>query len=250
MSEVWVYLDGHITAKVVDTIRQSVSLDDVSGRSRYLQPLYSKTPLPKLISIFPVTAKVYSYLPRHDNGNAIDHYKRRAPALLTSPGFDLALECVRQSVTFQCMEILVDEMWRTLPLDEVLPWLRVPSREYRALGIHRGLFTASYYPFGLYALSTNYANGLGIGKVDRGSEPAFAWRESGKPFRKNHPPVHQTEIRTSISPSSAVGLNTTSALANYATEEGLSYESWLWLGEEESPVATRAGDDWEGEIVL
>ncbi|CAG2058867.1 unnamed protein product, partial [Timema podura] len=30
--------------------------------------------------------------------------------------------------------------------------------------------------------------------------------------------VHPTEIRTSISPSSAVGLNTTSALANYATE--------------------------------
>ncbi|CAG2056972.1 unnamed protein product, partial [Timema podura] len=37
-------------------------------------------------------------------------------------------------------------------------------------------------------LSTNYANGLVIGKVEfRGSEPAFAWRESGKPFRKNHP---------------------------------------------------------------
>nr|CAD7404159.1 unnamed protein product [Timema cristinae] len=33
--------------------------------------------------------------------------------------------------------------------------------------------------------------------------------------------VHQTEIRTSISPSSAVELNTTSALANYATEAGL-----------------------------
>nr|CAD7569185.1 unnamed protein product [Timema californicum] len=32
--------------------------------------------------------------------------------------------------------------------------------------------------------------------------------------RKNHP----TEVRTSISPSSAVELNTTSALANYATE--------------------------------
>nr|CAD7572768.1 unnamed protein product [Timema californicum] len=31
-------------------------------------------------------------------------------------------------------------------------------------------------------------------------------------------PVHPTEIRTSISPSLAVGLNTTSALANYATE--------------------------------
>nr|CAD7452352.1 unnamed protein product [Timema tahoe] len=32
------------------------------------------------------------------------------------------------------------------------------------------------------------------------------------------PPVHPTEIRTSIFPSSAVELNTTSALANYATE--------------------------------
>nr|CAD7572714.1 unnamed protein product [Timema californicum] len=38
----------------------------------------------------------------------------------------------------------------------------------------------------------------------------------GKP-----PPVHPTEIRTSISPSSAVGLNTSSALANYATEAGI-----------------------------
>nr|CAD7193936.1 unnamed protein product [Timema douglasi] len=38
-------------------------------------------------------------------------------------------------------------------------------------------------------------------------------RESEKP-----PPVHPTEIRISISPSSAVELNTTSALANYATE--------------------------------
>nr|CAD7406572.1 unnamed protein product [Timema poppensis] len=28
------------------------------------------------------------------------------------------------------------------------------------------LGTASYYPFGLYALSTNYSNGLGIGKVE------------------------------------------------------------------------------------
>nr|CAD7571920.1 unnamed protein product [Timema californicum] len=33
--------------------------------------------------------------------------------------------------------------------------------------------------------------------------------------------VHPTEIRTSISLSSAVELNTTSALANYATEAGV-----------------------------
>nr|CAD7453189.1 unnamed protein product [Timema tahoe] len=41
----------------------------------------------------------------------------------------------------------------------------------------------------------------------------FAWRESGKP-----PPVHSTKIRTLIFPSSAVELDTTSALASYATE--------------------------------
>nr|CAD7571373.1 unnamed protein product [Timema californicum] len=41
---------------------------------------------------------------------------------------------------------------------------------------------------------------------EAGSERAFTWRESGKQFRKNHP-----KIRTSISPSSAVELNTTSA---------------------------------------
>nr|CAD7201276.1 unnamed protein product [Timema douglasi] len=34
-------------------------------------------------------------------------------------------------------------------------------------------------------------------------------------------PVHSTEIRTSISPSPAVELNTSSALANYATEAGI-----------------------------
>nr|CAD7592436.1 unnamed protein product [Timema genevievae] len=37
-------------------------------------------------------------------------------------------------------------------------------------------------------------------------------------FEEKPPPVHLTEIRTSISPSTAVELNTTSALANYATE--------------------------------
>nr|CAD7569590.1 unnamed protein product [Timema californicum] len=35
--------------------------------------------------------------------------------------------------------------------------------------------------------------------------------------------IHPTEIRTSISPSSAIELNTTSALANYATEAGARF---------------------------
>nr|CAD7404185.1 unnamed protein product [Timema cristinae] len=51
-------------------------------------------------------------------------------------------------------------------------------------------------------------------KTIRGSEPAFVWRKSEKP-----PPVHPTEIRASISPSSTVKFNTTGALANYAIEE-------------------------------
>nr|CAD7453751.1 unnamed protein product [Timema tahoe] len=38
------------------------------------------------------------------------------------------------------------------------------------------------------------------------------------PVREKPPPVHPTEIRTSIFPSSVVWLNTTGALANYATE--------------------------------
>nr|CAD7575965.1 unnamed protein product [Timema californicum] len=42
----------------------------------------------------------------------------------------------------------------------------------------------------------------------------FESRERGKPFRKNHPPVHPTKIRTSISPSSAVELNNDKRLAN------------------------------------
>nr|CAD7201269.1 unnamed protein product [Timema douglasi] len=44
--------------------------------------------------------------------------------------------------------------------------------------------------------------------------------------------VHLTEIRTSISPSSAVGLNMTSALANYATEAGIfssRYSHYLFV---------------------
>nr|CAD7574811.1 unnamed protein product [Timema californicum] len=64
-----------------------------------------------------------------------------------------------------------------------------------------------------------------IAKNSPRSEPAFAWRESGKPFRENHPQFTTTEIRTSICPCSAVELYTTSALANYATEAGDSCQT-------------------------
>nr|CAD7262805.1 unnamed protein product [Timema shepardi] len=39
-------------------------------------------------------------------------------------------------------------------------------RQQREVSLEDGLFTASYYPFGLYALGTSYSNGLGIGKVE------------------------------------------------------------------------------------
>nr|CAD7260178.1 unnamed protein product [Timema shepardi] len=50
-----------------------------------------------------------------------------------------------------------------------------------------------------------------------------------KTIEEKPPPVHLTEIRTSISPSSAVELNTTSALANYATEAVLTEMDFLGL---------------------
>nr|CAD7570419.1 unnamed protein product [Timema californicum] len=61
----------------------------------------------------------------------------------------------------------------------------------------------------------------GIGKVELEEvSPQFRGGRGEKHLGKNHPQVQPTEIRTSISPFSAVELNTTSALANYATEAG------------------------------
>nr|CAD7440512.1 unnamed protein product [Timema bartmani] len=57
--------------------------------------------------------------------------------------------------------------------------------------------------------------------------------------REKPPPVHPTEIRTSISPSSVVWLNTTGALANYATEAGQ-----LSRPPSVQPVSTGPRPDW------
>nr|CAD7412324.1 unnamed protein product [Timema cristinae] len=102
----------------------------------------------------------------------------------------------------------------------VIAWYMVSISQHTVLHERGKPSTASYYPFGLYALSTNYASGLGIGKVEL--EEVNPHLRGGRV--ENHSgkttPVHPTEIRTSISSSSAVELNTTSALANYATEAG------------------------------
>nr|CAD7405366.1 unnamed protein product [Timema cristinae] len=44
---------------------------------------------------------------------------------------------------------------------------RLPQLEHIILATSQTPGTASYYPFGLYALRTNYANGLGIGKLEK-----------------------------------------------------------------------------------
>nr|CAD7428339.1 unnamed protein product [Timema monikensis] len=64
-----------------------------------------------------------------------------------------------------------------------------------------------------------------------------------KTVLQNPPPVHPTVIRTSISPSSAVELNTTSALANYATEAGATEGSANVMNN----INDTASSDEEGE---
>nr|CAD7430481.1 unnamed protein product [Timema monikensis] len=112
-------------------------------------------------------------------------------------------------------------------------------------GIEAGTGTASYYPFGLYALSTNYANGLGIGKVELEQVNPHLRGGEYKTIYEKPPPVHPTEIRTSISPSSAVELNTTSALANYATEAEYQEDEQMAPGAIIQPVVPDNSDPLE-----
>nr|CAD7438516.1 unnamed protein product [Timema bartmani] len=75
----------------------------------------------------------------------------------------------------------------------------------------------------------------------QGLQSRFVWvflaleKFSGewKTIKEKPPPVHPTEIRTSISPSSAAELNTTSALANYAIEAALLYRTQLTMSTKE-----------------
>nr|CAD7402726.1 unnamed protein product [Timema cristinae] len=112
---------------------------------------------------------------------------------------------------------------------------------------------------GLYALSTNYANGLGIGKVEL--EEVNPHLRGGRV--ENHlgksTPVHPTKIRTSISTSSAVELNTTSAVIAKVTEfysmfdsstktpEGIVIGSTFNFGNFDECVGVRGPPRAEGE---
>nr|CAD7610196.1 unnamed protein product [Timema genevievae] len=72
-----------------------------------------------------------------------------------------------------------------------------------------------FYLYNFYSNNTKELGRLNLEEVNPHLRGGRVENHLGK---KNS--VHPTEIRTSISPSSAVELNTTSALANYATEVG------------------------------
>nr|CAD7577467.1 unnamed protein product [Timema californicum] len=164
------------------------------------------------------------YLPR------LDKTKFLVPQEITMSQFVSIIRNRMQLGSTQAFYLLVNnrsmlslsktlaEVYNEYRADDGFLYLTYASQE--VFGFCEGGTTASYYPFGLCALSTNYSNGLGNGKVEL--EEVNPHLREGRV--ENHlgktTPVHLSEIRTSISPSSAVGLNMTSALANYTTEAG------------------------------
>nr|CAD7567979.1 unnamed protein product [Timema californicum] len=76
-------------------------------------------------------------------------------------------------------------------------------------------------PVRIIRLSNNYSSGLGIGKVEfRGSDPAFAWSEDGKPFRENHASSPDRDFNLDLPALGSLAQHEASALANYATKTG------------------------------
>nr|CAD7260659.1 unnamed protein product [Timema shepardi] len=70
----------------------------------------------------------------------------------------------------------------------------------------------------------------GIGKVELEEvNPHLRGGRVENHLETHTPPVHPTEIRISISPSSAVELNKTSTLANYATEAVVAANDLKWI---------------------
>nr|CAD7194375.1 unnamed protein product [Timema douglasi] len=65
----------------------------------------------------------------------------------------------------------------------------------------------------------NVATEAGLGKVELEEvNPHLQWRESGKPFRENHPRFTRPRFEPRFPHPQLSSFNTTSALANYATE--------------------------------
>nr|CAD7453262.1 unnamed protein product [Timema tahoe] len=105
-------------------------------------------------------------------------------------------------------------------------------------------------PVRVIRLSTNYANGLGFGKVEFTSELAFAWRESGKPFRGIPPPSSpERDSNLDLPILSILAQHETSALANYATEAGPKELGQCGHKLVLSPVEKHRGQVWNRAIL-
>nr|CAD7255721.1 unnamed protein product [Timema shepardi] len=140
---------------------------------------------------------------RHLSGNIIDNAINPLPLRYTSQ----ALWHDREAV-----DNLLESDWEPIYKHVLIPTMeevdrnpRSRSAKLRAAIRVKSLVSlkrkAVQFTINYKKLARGYTSSLPLPRRS-GSEPAFA----------------STEIRTSISPSSAVELNTTSALANYATE--------------------------------
>ncbi|CAG2052964.1 unnamed protein product [Timema podura] len=84
-------------------------------------------------------------------------------------------------------------------------------------------------PVRFIRLSTNYASGLGNGKVEfRGSDSAFAWRENGKPLSKTTSSLPDRDSNLDIPVFDSLAQHEDSAFDSYATKAyPPRWRSWL-----------------------
>nr|CAD7400743.1 unnamed protein product [Timema poppensis] len=91
--------------------------------------------------------------------------------------------------------------------------------------VSHGKLAHLLYPAGAHSESEEGEGEIGNCRPEVGNRSRAINRSISQQMSVDHekpPPVHPTEIRTSTSPSSAVELNATRALANYATKAGNS----------------------------
>nr|CAD7404457.1 unnamed protein product [Timema cristinae] len=97
-----------------------------------------------------------------------------------------------------------------------------------------GEITASYYPFGLYALSTNYANGLGIGKVELEEvNPHLRGGRAKNPLGKTTPSSHDRDSNLDLPVLSSRAQHDKRACAKLLNIEGKI--ALLSLGQPQEP---------------
>nr|CAD7592281.1 unnamed protein product [Timema genevievae] len=136
-----------------------------------------------------------------------------------------------------------------------LHWFRVPDpapEPFRMVSDNfknSMLYHHALLPVQAIHLNTIYTIGLGIGKVEyRGIESAFAWKESGKPFRETTPSSRDSNLNLPVLGSPAQ--HKTSALAIYAIEEGEREGERRGVGSQPTKVSFRTNKNrWITETV-